>query len=184
VSRFTAPLLVTPLDDGETWIIVSDDFRYDVGHEDSGDCVQVPQWMATDFASVPRPIWWFVGPWGRHGHAAVVHDAGYFLQDRSRAEYDRIFLEAMGVLRVGRLPRRLMYLAVRWFGGRAWARNARRNRARPSWKVHDPRLLGLAEASPAGEAGLRHQRAQAPAVRYAVEAVAWARRGPGADLTG
>jgi hypothetical protein len=67
MSQFTAPLLVTPLDDGETWIIVSDDFRYDVGHEGSDDRVEVPQWMATDFASVPRPIWWFAAPWGLMG---------------------------------------------------------------------------------------------------------------------
>ncbi|MDQ3305568.1 MAG: DUF1353 domain-containing protein [Actinomycetota bacterium] len=178
MSQFTAPLLVTPLDDGETWIIVSDDFRYDVGHEGSDDRVEVPQWMATDFASVPRPIWWFAAPWGRHGHAAVLHDAGYYLQDRSRAEYDRIFLEAMGVLGVGRLKRRLMYLAVHWFGRWPWATNARRNRAEPGWKVHDPRLLGLVEATSPAQGGLRHQREDAPAVRHAFEAVKRSRPTP------
>lgn len=144
MSQFTAPLVVTPLTDGRSWVIVTEDFRYDVGHEGSGDTVRVPRWMVTDFASVPRPIWWFAAPWGTHGHAAVVHDAGYHLQDRTREEYDRIFLEAMVVLGVGRLKRTLMYLAVRGFGVRAWSTNAERNRDRPGWKFVDPVTLGLA----------------------------------------
>jgi hypothetical protein len=108
----------------------------------------------------------------------VLHDAGYYLQDRSRAEYDRIFLEAMGVLGVGRLKRRLMYLAVHWFGRWPWATNARRNRAEPGWKVHDPRLLGLVEATSPAQGGLRHQREDAPAVRHAFEAVKRSRPTP------
>lgn len=143
MSQFTAALLVTPLTDGRSWVIVTEDFRYDVDYEGSGDTVHVPQWMVTDFASVPQPIWWFAAPWGRHGHAAVIHDAGYYLQDRTRDEYDRIFLEAMVVLGVGRLKRTLMYLAVRWFGLRAWSANAERNREGPGWRIVDPATLGL-----------------------------------------
>ena len=145
MSQFTAPLRVTPLDDGRTWIILTDDFRYDVGYEGSGDTVHVPQWMATDFASVPPPVWWFAAPWGKHGHAAVLHDAGYYLQDRSRAAYDRIFLEAMCVLEVRPFKRRVMYLAVRLFGGFAWRENARRSAEKPGWKIEDPTRLGLVQ---------------------------------------
>ncbi|CAN5663623.1 hypothetical protein BH20ACT2_BH20ACT2_11850 [soil metagenome] len=174
MSQFTAPLLVTPLDDGKTWIIVTDDFRYDVGTEGSGDTVTVPQWMSTDFASVPRLVWWFAAPWGRHGHAAVIHDAGYYLQDRTRAEYDRIFLEAMVVLGVGRFRRRAMYQAVHWFAGLAWRANARRNAEEPGWKLHDPALLGLSPVtSPSTE--LEHQREEAPAVHQSTKAVQAAR---------
>ena len=164
MSRFTAPLLVTPLNDGRTWLIVSDDFRYEIGVEGSGDEVHVPQWMATDFASVPRPVWWFAAPWGRHGHAAVVHDAGYYLQDRSRRQYDRLFLEAMRVLGTNAVKARLMFWSVRLFGGLAWRANARRSYAQPGWKIHDPVELGL----PAGEAAvetLLHRRELAPSVR-------------------
>lgn len=145
VSRFTAPLLVTPLDDGKTWIIVSDDFEYHVGAEGSPDRIVVPQWMGTDFASVPRPVWWLIAPWGTHGHAAVVHDAGYFRQepDRSRRWYDRAFLEAMEVLEVPPARRRLMYAAVRAFGWFSWRSNARRKAQDPNWKIHDPVELGL-----------------------------------------
>lgn len=150
MSRFTAPLVVTPLNDGRTWLLVSDDFVYEVGAESSGDEVRVPRWMATDFASVPRPVWWFAAPWGRHGHAAVVHDAGYYLQDRSRRAYDDIFLEAMEVLRTPRARAVAMYWAVRLFGGFAWRANARRSRRDPGWKIHEPVELGL----PTGDAAV------------------------------
>ncbi|MGK2928811.1 MAG: DUF1353 domain-containing protein [Acidimicrobiales bacterium] len=164
MSRFTAPLLVTPLDDGRTWIIVSDDFRYEIGVEGSGDEVSVPQWMATDFASVPRPVWWFAAPWGRHGHAAVIHDTGYYRQDRTRRAYDGLFLEAMGVLGTHPVRARLMYWSVRLFGRWAWRANARRSAANPGWKIHDPVELGL----PAGDAAvetLLRDRDHAPSVR-------------------
>ena len=69
----------------------------------------------TDFASVPRPLWWILPRWGRYGNAAVIHDFCYWDQKRipKRKEADRIFLEAMSILRVGWLTRHVMYLAVR-----------------------------------------------------------------------
>jgi hypothetical protein len=175
VSKFTAPLLVTPLDDGKTWVVVTDDFQYDVGAEGSGDVVKIPQWMATDFASVPRPVWWFAAPWGRHGHAAVVHDAGYYLQDRSRDEYDRIFLEAMEVLGVRRFTRRVIYLAVHWFGRRAWKENARKNAERPGWKIVPPEFLGLPPSTSPAEGVVEHDRDHAPSM---VESCDLMRAGP------
>jgi hypothetical protein len=77
-----------------------------------GPTIQVVAGFTTDFASVPRPLWWFAGPWGRHGRAAIVHDwlyqRGTIEPDPShapgsgrrpdRAEADQIFLEAMEVL--------------------------------------------------------------------------------------
>ena len=180
MSQFTAPLLVTPLTDGRSWVIVTDDFSYDVGREGSGDTVVVPCGMVTDFASIPRPIWWFAAPWGTHGHAAVVHDAGYYIQDRTRRQYDRVFLEAMVVLGVGAIKRTLMYLAVRWFGWWAWSANAERNRRDPDWKIVDPRTLGLSPLVTSGVAGVSvaHQRDDAPAVEEVRRQVAEARRLP------
>lgn len=76
--------------------------------EEGGETVVVPRGFRTDFASVPRPFWFWVAPWGRHGRAAVLHDFLYQLgsitaPDGSRrrpgkAEADRIFREAMEVL--------------------------------------------------------------------------------------
>ncbi len=122
MSRFTEALVVTPLADGKTWVILRD-FGYDVGEEGSRDCIDVAIGFQTDFATVPRALWIFLPRWGRYGNAAVVHDWLYWTQERQRHEADAIFREAMEVLGVGRLKKSLMYWAVRAFGRFAWYRN-------------------------------------------------------------
>lgn len=122
MSRFTDALIVTPLSDGKSWIIVVD-FGYDVGSEDSNDHINVDIGFVTDFASVPRVLWWALPKWGKYGNAAVVHDWLYWSQTRSRKESDSIMLEAMEVLGVSKLKRKSIYRAVRIFGNWAWVRN-------------------------------------------------------------
>ncbi len=125
MSRFTESLVVTPLSDGKTWIILSD-FGYEVGDEGSGDVINVPIGTYTDFASIPRLFWAILPRWGKYGHAAVVHDWLYWAQSRTRAESDDILLEAMGVLDVPAWERYAIYYAVRWFGWLAWLSNQRK----------------------------------------------------------
>lgn len=122
MSRFTSILLVSPLADGQTWVVMRP-FGYDVGAEGSGDTVDVAVGFQTDFASIPRPFWIVLPKWGTYGNAAVVHDWLYWTQSRSRAASDHILWEAMGVLGVGGVTRFVIYHAVRWFGGFAWLRN-------------------------------------------------------------
>ena len=160
MSRFTAPLVVTPLNDGRTWRIVNStysygdqdtfywhtDFRYDIGEKGSGLSVQPPANFETDFASIPRLLWWLLPVWGRYGKAAVIHDYLYRggkisvaeevygvpentlmppfrLPHPSRQQADQIMLEAMEVLEVPRWQRRLIYAGVRVGGWWAWRRN-------------------------------------------------------------
>lgn len=122
MSRFTDALVVTPLADGATWVILSD-FGYDVGTEGSGDRITVRVGFQTDFASIPRIFWVVLPRWGRYGNAAVVHDWLYWTQERPRAAADAIFHEGMGVLGVRRVTRWVIYTAVRVFGRFAWIRN-------------------------------------------------------------
>jgi len=56
MSLFTSPLLVSPLSDGRTWVLMRV-FGYDVGTEGSGDNIDVSIGFQTDFASIPRPFW-------------------------------------------------------------------------------------------------------------------------------
>lgn len=63
MSRFTETLVVTPLPDGKTWIILSD-FVYAVGSEDD-DVINVPVGTYTDFASIPRFLWSILPRWGK-----------------------------------------------------------------------------------------------------------------------
>lgn len=93
--------------------------------------IEVPVGFISDGASVPRFLWSWLPPFSKYGQAAVLHDylveggEVMFAEDPkayearfkvTRAQADRIFLEAMEVLGVGRLKRYIMY-----FGVRAWA---------------------------------------------------------------
>ncbi|MBI4588221.1 MAG: DUF1353 domain-containing protein [Candidatus Rokubacteria bacterium] len=122
MSRFTDVLVVSPLADGKTWVIVRD-FGYDVGAEGGGDHIDVAIGFQTDFATIPRPFWVILPKWGRYGNASVIHDWLYWAQTCPRREADAIFLEAMGVLGVAPPVKHAMYWAVRLFGGLAWYRN-------------------------------------------------------------
>jgi hypothetical protein len=78
MSRFTDALVVTPLADGKTWVVLRD-FGYDVGTEDSGDRVNVEIGFQTDFATIPRFLWVVLPRWGRYGNASVIHDWLYWI---------------------------------------------------------------------------------------------------------
>ena len=135
MSRFTKILTVSPLGDGRTWFL-REDFGYDIGSEGSGDPIDVPVGFLTDFASVPRPLWWLFPMWGRYGNAAVIHDFCYWQQTLSRRRADQVFLEAMEVLGVGRGTRTMLFAAVRIFGWLSWW-GAQRRRARGLAKVSE-----------------------------------------------
>lgn len=122
MSQFTDPLLVTPLPDGKSWVIVSD-FSFYIGEEEDNDTIHVAKGFVTDFASVPRMLWWALPKWGVYGKAAVLHDWLYWEQNRTRSQADAIMLEAMDILSVPVVKKRLIYRAVRFFGGMAWRNN-------------------------------------------------------------
>jgi hypothetical protein len=123
MSRFTDVLLVSPLADGSTWVIMRE-FGYDVGVEGSGDHIEVAIGFQTDFATIPRPFWIILPKWGRYGNAAVIHDWLYWTQSRPRLVADAIFLEAMTVLGVSGPVKYALYWGVRVYGWLAWYRNA------------------------------------------------------------
>lgn len=141
MSRFTAPLIVSPRNDGRTWVIIhstedEEQFAYEVGSEGSGIMARPPALFETDFASVPRLLWWLFPRWGRYGNAAVIHDylyrGGHFfsvLNEEAEPSYpdriyaDTIFLEGMVVLGVRKWQRLLIYWGVRLGGWYAWKQN-------------------------------------------------------------
>jgi len=120
MSSFTKHPPLQPLPDGIHWE-VTEEFRYYIRSENSGDFITVPKGFVTDGASIPRIFWSIVGPpWGDYGYAAIVHDFLYHTQPCSRKEADRIFLEAMQVLKVNKFKRWLMYRMVRMWSWICW----------------------------------------------------------------
>lgn len=99
----------------------------------------VPAGYVTDFASVPRLLWWFTpksGPWNK---AAIVHDwlitNGLLGEiDITSPKVDAEFREALKVCGVGWIRRWLMWTGVRWA---AVANHVRRS----GWLKTLPQLL-------------------------------------------
>ena len=127
MSQFTTPLILKFIDssDKKRFELV-EAFKYDVGSKNSGDTIVVKEGYRTDFASIPRLFWSVLPPIGLYGKAAVIHD---YLCDiceacdyqytpgmKTREDADKIFLEAMTVLKVKKWKQRIMYRAVRIWG--------------------------------------------------------------------
>ena len=131
MSSFTTKLVVSPMEDGKSWMLQSG-FSYYVS-EVAPDLiyVYVKIGFVTNFASTPRIIWWLFPPWGKYGKAAVVHDWLYQKQVMTVNEYefkvtrkeaDEIFLEAMLVSKTKKWKAKVIYYAVRMTGWFVWNR--------------------------------------------------------------
>lgn len=85
--------------------------------------VLVPQNFITDFASVPKFLWWVFPPTGFYQRAALLHDFCYHMGPRlalTRWDADAIFLRQMKRDGVGSRTRYTMWAAVRLFGWACW----------------------------------------------------------------
>lgn len=88
--------------------------------------IHVPDGFQTDFASVPKIFWHVIPPMGLHTVAAVVHDWLYYSRWVKKASADTVFYQLMRFYGVPLVRAKIMYLAVKWFGGRAWRLNKER----------------------------------------------------------
>lgn len=103
--------------------------------------IEIPGGFRYDGASVPRLLWSLSGisPDGLHRAAALVHDWLYVHSGElpgdsfrkngvecdvpwTRAQADKLFANLLALSGVGKLRRRLMYLAVRAGGWTAWTK--------------------------------------------------------------
>lgn len=146
MSTFTEPLVITQNKKHTRWVIMNMSFGYEVGCEDSGYTVKVPQGFETDFASIPWFARWLVKTWGRHTNAAVIHDFLYrggqveknemaiwaseipvaeVMPRVTRRGADRIMLEAMKVLEVKRWRQLVIYYGLRIGSNFVWNRMRR-----------------------------------------------------------
>ena len=132
MSSLTDKLIISPLPENR-WELQSE-FTYHIGEEKSNDKVTIHKGFITDFASVPRFLWWLLLPYGQYGKACIIHDYLYtnpkeaFANINSikfpktdkelRSLADDIFLESMQVLQVSKIKVNIMYWSVRCFGFR------------------------------------------------------------------
>jgi len=127
MSNFTTSLVVSPLPDGQRWLLWLE-FSYDITAEGSGVSITVPAEFVTDFASIPRFLW-FLPAWAKYCKGSIIHDwlyqaksIGFSLITRKRA--DDIFYEALLVEwrhhASGRFWAYVEYKFVRLFGWLSW----------------------------------------------------------------
>jgi len=90
----------------------------------AGADLVVPPGFVTDLASIPRLLYALFPVNGRHRAAAILHDWLYETQQCSRAESDRLFLDAMEDSGVRWTQRRAMWAGVRAGGWLPWGRRA------------------------------------------------------------
>lgn len=101
--------------DGTRWKL-TEAFSYKTN---AGDTILVPAGFVTDFASVPKFMFWRRNT-GSYGKAAVIHDSLYQFNGVTRSRADAIFLEAMTNSGVGWFTRHSFYLGVRLGGWKPW----------------------------------------------------------------
>lgn len=122
MSQFTNILVVSPVEDGRTWVLVQG-FGYLREIEGDTHRIDVPNGFSTDFASVPWLAQLVIPTWGKYGCPAVLHDWMYWQQTTPRQYADETLLDAMSVAGVDNVRKYIIYWAVRYFGCIAWIRN-------------------------------------------------------------
>lgn len=131
MSTFTTPLYVECLDDGRHYRLMAE---FDFASEVVEAIIRVPAGFVTDFASIPRVLWALIPPTGRWSKASVIHDVLYQYPmclpvPVTWMQANRVLLEAMTVLRVGRLTRWAIFAGVCAGGWLVWRNYRRHERA-------------------------------------------------------
>lgn len=120
MSQFMDQLIVEEVrDDTPTLWRLRHPFRYQ--SDLLGRIITVPEGFVTDFASVPRVPAAYLLAGGEADEAAVIHDYLYQSHETDRPTADAIFEEAMAVSGQPWWRRKLMWAAVRLFGGEPYA---------------------------------------------------------------
>ena len=86
----------------------------------SGEIINIPAGSQSDGASVPRPMWVTLPPFGTYWRAAFIHDYLYRCTERSKKDCDAVFKEAMEELGVSELDRVALYEGVHLLGWHAF----------------------------------------------------------------
>jgi len=120
MSQFTQPF-VGELVGKNTWKVYVA-FEYHVGTYPSKQIIYIPVGFITDFASIPRIFWPFISPIDEHGKAAVIHDYMYTIRYDKKSVCDKIYLEALTVLKVPEWKKFLLYNGVKYFGWYRWTK--------------------------------------------------------------
>ena len=127
MGAFMSELTITHLSKNDThgcWRLwrLAEPLIYEVGGSGSGRVIVVSKGFITDGTSIPQFLWSILPVWANWSRAGVIHDYLCYLiavntphpEAPTRADTDRIFLEALKALNVGWVQRYALYLGVRF----------------------------------------------------------------------
>jgi len=127
-GSFSGPVRVERVwHDRDLWLLLAD-LAYCT---QAGRVITAPAGFATDFASVPRALWWLYPPFGKgYIRPAIIHDLLYeraesFGEDGQSADRgwcDGVLREGMAVEGFRRSGRWMIWSAVRAGGWVPWRR--------------------------------------------------------------
>ncbi len=115
--------VIAPIPKNGYWIL-TDDVRVSVDYGNKRYTYFIPKGFETDFASVPRFLWWLVAPTDYPLlRASLLHDYLYRTSKRHSREWaDRVFVKLATEDGLPKWKAALVYLAVRVFGKKVWDR--------------------------------------------------------------
>lgn len=135
VKRVLDPIRVEALAPRyKTWLLL-DTFEFRLGGPDGDEYVRVEAGFITDFASIPRVLWWLWPPsQGPYLAAALVHDClyktGYVVNRHTgerraiaRDESDDVMKEIMEICETPLATKRAIFRGVRLGGWHAWRKH-------------------------------------------------------------
>lgn len=110
---------------------VAENFEKEIIFEEKSVKVTVPEGFYTDMASVPKALWFWIAPFGKHQEAALIHDylyanSGLLLgleKKLTRKESDQLFYEIMKKDGTNKVKARIMKWSVNLFGWLFWEKN-------------------------------------------------------------
>lgn len=120
MSTFTTPLQIETL--GKWKFKLLTPFEYHIGEYPASEenIIRVPTHFVTDFASIPRIFWNILSPLDEYAKAAVLHDYLYYTGMFPKKECEKVFKQAMKVLKTPKWKIWMIYNAVYYFGGGVW----------------------------------------------------------------
>ena len=101
-------------------------------YQDGENLIKVPKGFDFDLASIPRFLWWLIAPFELSISAPLLHDFVYVhrgdmpeasivpVRIYNRKQADKLFKRIMKQEGVSKWRMNAAYLAVRWFGKKAW----------------------------------------------------------------
>ncbi len=113
--------IIAPIPKNGYWIL-TDDVKISVDYGNRRYTYFIPKGFETDFASVPRFLWWLIAPTDYPLlRASLLHDYLYRTGTRaSRKWADRVLVKIAIEDGLPKWKACLMYSAVRLFGQRVW----------------------------------------------------------------